>query len=248
MSSYIHSTTFKCSRRSWRRWSRAGAELGLDSEEFVFRGGTHPNMVLAGLDVLRRENTFTDVRIKVEEAEFPVHKCVLSSFSPYFKAMFTTGLAETDQEVVTLNGVEPGMISGLLDYAYTGTVTITKHNVQSMLSAANLLEILPVRDACCQFLDKNMDESNCLGIHCFAEIHSCTELMNKAKKFVLKHFQEIIEGEEFINITETKLIEIISSDDLEVDKEESVFHACIKWLNNQQRVPKSFHHVLEHIR
>ena len=78
----------------------------------MFRGGTHPNMVLAGLDVLRRENTFTDVRIKVEEAEFPVHKCVLSSFSPYFKAMFTTGLAETDQEVVTLNGVEPGMISG----------------------------------------------------------------------------------------------------------------------------------------
>ena len=225
----------------------AGAEVP-DSEEFVFKGSTHPDMVLSGLDTLRRENTFTDVRIKVEEAEFPVHKCVLSSFSPYFKAMFTTGLAETAQDVVTLNGVEPSMISGLLDYAYTGQVTITKHNVQSMLSAANLLEILPVRDACCQFLDKNMDESNCLGIHCFAEIHSCTDLMNKAKTFVLKHFQEIIEGEEFINITEVKLIEIIASDDLEVDKEETVFHACIKWLNQQQRVPKSFHHVLEHIR
>ena len=64
--------------------------------------------------------------------------------------MFTAGLAETVQDVVTLNGVEPGMISGLLDYAYTGQITITKHNVQSMLSAANLLEILPVRDACCQ--------------------------------------------------------------------------------------------------
>ena len=65
---------------------------------------------------------------------------------------------------------------------------------------------------------RNMDESNCLGIHCFAEIHSCNDLMNKAKKYVLKHFQEIIMGDEFINITETKLIEIISSDDLEVDK------------------------------
>ena len=45
-----------------------GAELGIDSEEFVFRGATHPNIVLAGLDVLYRENTFTHVRIKVEEA------------------------------------------------------------------------------------------------------------------------------------------------------------------------------------
>ena len=111
-------------------------------------------MVLSGLNILRRENSFTDVKIKVDESEFSVHKCVLSSFSPYFKAMFTAGLVETEQDVVTLNGVEPGMISGLIDYAYTGEISITKHNVQSMLSAANLLEILPVRDACCQFLDK----------------------------------------------------------------------------------------------
>ena len=65
--------------------AEAGADLPGDSEEFVFKGATHPDMVLSGLDVLRRENTFTDVRIKVEEAEFPVHKCVLSAFSPYFK-------------------------------------------------------------------------------------------------------------------------------------------------------------------
>ena len=110
-----------------------------------------------------------------------------------FQAMFTAGLAETGQDLVTLNGVEAGMMAGLIDYAYTGNININKHNVQNLLSAANLLEVLPVRDACCQFLDRNMDETNCLGIHCFAEVHSCTELMQKAKTFVLKHFQEIIE-------------------------------------------------------
>ena len=129
-------------------------------------------MVLSGLNILRRENSFTDVKIKVDESEFSVHKCVLSSFSPYFKAMFTAGLVETEQDVVTLNGVEPGMISGLIDYAYTGEISITKHNVQSMLSAANLLEILPVRDACCQFLDKvrhNTFSSLLYSLICFSE-------------------------------------------------------------------------------
>ena len=29
------------------------------------RGGTHPDVVLAGLNQLRKENTFTDVRIQV---------------------------------------------------------------------------------------------------------------------------------------------------------------------------------------
>ena len=40
----------------------------------------------------RLEKTFTDVKIRVGEEEFPVHRCVLSSFSPYFRAMFTAGL------------------------------------------------------------------------------------------------------------------------------------------------------------
>jgi BTB/POZ domain len=36
------------------------------------------------------------------------------------KAMFTAGLAESDMEVVTLQGVEPEMIHKLIEYAYTG--------------------------------------------------------------------------------------------------------------------------------
>ena len=81
---------------------------------------------------------------------------------------------------VSINGVESEMIRLLINYAYTSEVRITKTNVQSLLSAANLLEVLPVRDACCQFMERNMDESNCLGIHCFAEAHACDDLQRKA--------------------------------------------------------------------
>ena len=52
------------------------------------------DMILSDLDILRLENTFTDIQIKVEEAEFLVLKCVLSAFSTYFKAMFTASLAK----------------------------------------------------------------------------------------------------------------------------------------------------------
>ena len=51
--SYIHHITFNCSMRLAEvEQGGAGAELGLDSEEFC--DGTHTNMVLAGLDVLCR--------------------------------------------------------------------------------------------------------------------------------------------------------------------------------------------------
>lgn len=100
--------------------------------------------------------------------------------------MFTNKLAESKQSLVAVNGVEPSMMSLLLDYAYTSAITITRSNVQSLLSAANLLQILPVRDAACLFLERHMDSSNCVGIHCFAETHACTDLQHKALQYTLK--------------------------------------------------------------
>lgn len=94
-----------------------------------------------------------------------------------------------------------------------------------------MLEILPVRDACCQYLAKHMDENNSLGIECFAEMHACSELQLKAKKFSLKKFKEIVNGEEFVAVGQSQLIELVSSDDLECDREEDVFEAVLKWLN-----------------
>ena len=59
----------------------------------------------------------------------------------YFRAMFGTEMAEKSQERITLNGVEPAMIHLIVQYAYTSEINITKNNVQSLLSAANLLQV-----------------------------------------------------------------------------------------------------------
>ena len=46
--------------------------------------------------------------------------------------------------------------------------------------------MLPVRDACSLFMEKHMDWSNCLGIHCFAETMNCEQLKLIAKDFALR--------------------------------------------------------------
>lgn len=100
--------------------------------------------------------------------------------------MFGGELAESQQDHVSLNGIEASMLSMLITFAYTSYITINKSNVQSLLSASNLLQVLTVRYACCDFLEKHMDVINCVGIHCFAEAHACSELQDKAKACVLK--------------------------------------------------------------
>lgn len=127
--------------------------------------------------------------------------------------MFSTDLIESKQERVAINGVEPQMIGMLVSYAYTSEVYISKANVQvnahlfssspplrektdltltqALLAAANLLDVMAVREACCRFMERQMDEMNCVGIHCFAEAHSCKVLEKRSMDYILEHFNSV---------------------------------------------------------
>lgn len=105
--------------------------------------------------------------------------------------MFSTDLMESRQERVAINGVEPQMIGMLVSYAYTAEVVISKANVQALLAAANLLDVMAVREACCRFMERQMDEMNCVGIHCFAEAHSCRELERRSMEYIQQHFSSV---------------------------------------------------------
>ena len=77
-------------------------------------------------------------------------------------------------------------------------VEVTEDNVQSLLPAANLLQLTDVRDACCEFLQSQLHPTNCLGIRNFADTHSCRELHKRSHKFALENFQEVMNTEEFL--------------------------------------------------
>ncbi|XP_078502015.1 kelch-like protein 24 [Lissotriton helveticus] len=227
---------------------QASGEEGQE-EELLLTEARHPLHVLEGLNSLRLLRSFCDVVLCCGGHDFPCHRLVLAACSSYFRAMFSnSGLAEAQQERVAINGVEPAMIGALVDYAYTAQVVINKGNVQALLAAANLLDMLAVREACCRFMAQQMDETNCVGIHCFAEAHSCLELQRQSFEYILQHFGRVCRQEEFLSLCRDKLTEIVASDDLNVSKEETVFEAVMLWVEKEPSRKQSFEKVFEHIR
>ena len=218
-------------------------------DEFRFTELYHPAQVLTGLNHLRNSLQFCDVVILAGGQEFNCHRIVLASFSPYFNAMFTGNLAESTQNRVTINDIEASVMELIINYGYTSEVVINRQNVQALLSASNLLEILPVKEACCQFLEQNMDETNCIGIHCFAEAHACTELQQRSKKYTLKNYTTVNLQDEFLQLPKDKLTEFLKDDSLNVESEESVFKSVLRWLDYSVETRKGdFERVLEHVR
>lgn len=131
---------------------------------------------------------------------------ILAACSPYFCAMFT-GFEESRQERINIQGemrrrdgsdefsklnlfvgVDHTALQLLVEYVYTSTVVVTEENVQVLLTAANLLQLTDVRDACCDYLQSQLDPSNCLGIRDFADLHGCVELFNTADSYIEQHF------------------------------------------------------------
>ncbi|KAG1675530.1 Kelch-like protein 17 [Nymphon striatum] len=139
-------------------------------------------------------------------------------------------MQEKHKPVVVLHGIDPTAARILIDFAYSGEISITEDNVQVLLPAANILQMFDIQKACCEFLTKQLDPTNCLGIRKFADVHSCSSLLSTANGFALLHFAKVTETEEFLNLTANEIMQIITNDNINVSSEDEVYRACINWI------------------
>lgn len=194
---------------------------------------SHSVHLLETMNKHRRESTkLCDVVLRIGETHIPSHKAVLAACSPYFFAMFTGDLVESRQKFVTMKDVDASVMDALVEFAYTGNIKLTVENVQLFLATASLVQFHKVRDLCCQFLESQLDPSNCLGIRKFAEAHGCTEFLEVADKFVLENFLEVIKSEEYALLPCELLIKVISSDDLNIVAEHVVYESVVEWVKH----------------
>ena len=78
------------------------------------------------MNELRRQGVLCDVTLVAEGVRFPVHKLVVASCSPYFRAMFNGAMSESHQDVVSLEAVQANALKQLVDYIYTGEIEVRK--------------------------------------------------------------------------------------------------------------------------
>ncbi|WAR16523.1 KLH18-like protein [Mya arenaria] len=193
----------------------------------------HGRTALQTMHELRRENVLCDVILCVDGERFPAHKIVLAGSSPYLKAMFTNGMLETEQDVVEIKDFDAPTMQCLLDFMYTSTIEITVNNVQSILQGASLFGLQQLR---------------VLSIQAFADVYMCAELERAARQFIYQNFLPVAHTEEFLQLSEEKIISLLRSDQLHVMSESQVFDAAYSWLTYDKSRTESACNILKHIK
>lgn len=182
-----------------------------------------------GLKDMLDNNKFIDCVLKIKGKEFPCHRLVLAACSPYFRAMFLTDLEESRKKEIDLEDVDPDVMEKILNYIYTSEIEITEKNVQDIFSVANMLQIPSIFTVCVSFLQKKLCLSNCLAIFRLGLMLDCPRLAVSARDFLCDRFNLVTRDDEFYQMSADELIAIISSDSLNIEKEEDVFEVVMKW-------------------
>ena len=86
------------------------------------------------------------------------------------------------------------------------------------------------------------------GIQFFADVYMCGELESAARQFIYQNFQEVVHTEEFLQLSEERLIDLLRSDKLQVMSETQVFEAAYSWLQWSCSRAESACNVLKHIK
>ncbi len=210
----------------------------------------HSSAVLKQLDEFRNANVLCDVTLCVDGRTFNAHKTVLASCSPYFKSMFASKMKEANEtKPLVFNDIDAQNMESLLKYMYTGEIELRSDNIRPIISAANYLLITNLKDRCVQFLKKMLTPANCLSIENTAEQYNCEWLRSTATNYIRENFLTIIRTDEFRDLPVEKFLELLSSDETRVEREEQVFEALMYWIRQDFPVRKiHFSSLVEHIR
>ncbi|XP_072338534.1 kelch-like protein 26 isoform X2 [Scyliorhinus torazame] len=214
----------------------------------TFSAPGHSATLLRGLAVLRAREQLLDVVLMVNTVIFRVHRAVLAACSDYFRAMFTGGMREADQDVIELKGMSAKGLKHIIDFAYSAEVTLDLDCVQDVLGAAVFLQIVPVVELCEQFLKSAMSVETCLNIGQMATTFNLSSLKESVDVFTFAHFLQIAEEEDFLQLPLERLVFFLKSNKLKNCSEVDLFHATIRWLQHDESRRANANLVLCYIR
>ena len=158
------------------------------------------------LHSLKKSHILCDVIIQATDREYPVHRNVLAACSPYFETALKT---ESDRKII-VDTKYPEMLDMVIDYMYTGSVTIQADSISEILRLANNLSICKLKDHCCEYLKRSLSINTCFKVRDLADNYDLSLLTKTAEAFIVANIQEIVAQNELLELHFSKLEQLIA--------------------------------------
>ena len=145
---------------------------------------------------LINNDTLSDVTFVVEDREIYAHKLMLVRCS-YFQSLFLGQMKESKLSTIHIEQVRHPIFLAVLEYLYTDHLKIPLATAMELFEAADLFCIPRLKTMCEKRMLQSITVETAASIFHAADMHSAAALRQKARKYILSHFEEVSKTSSF---------------------------------------------------
>ena len=190
--------------------------------------------VLEYADKNREEGCFVDVTVLVDNLKIPANRLVLSCCSKVFEKMFKSQMKERYERTVNVTAEDGESVKLLIDFMYSGSISVNNENVLRLLAAADFLQMEEVKLFCSEFLEAILTPAICYSILSAANLYQLEPLQHSIYKMISVDFDQFVQTDDFLSFTKDEVQHCISKLDRAKVKETSVFDALVTWTKHDE--------------
>lgn len=132
--------------------------------------------------------------------------------------------------MVELQEAKSTTVSDILQFIYTGKVSIDSSNAQDLAMIADYLSIPSLKSKASLFLQGSINASNCLALESFASCYNCESLQQAVVTYKCENFVAVTKSEDFSKLDGEKVRDLICMDEINVSEEDEVYQVVIAWI------------------
>lgn len=173
---------------------------------------------------------YTDyVLVCRDDREVCAHKSILIMNCEYFYIGLESSLADNIQSRTDLGNFDADIVEQVVAAMYTRKIKIDHSNIEALVEISKYLFFHTLLDACFLFMQVTLSVKNCYSYYRIADMHSMSPFKDNVVSFIKANIDSTLDEEEFCSLPFETVWYFISMDDLQVECEERLFFAIVKW-------------------
>uniref|UniRef100_A0A3P8V264 Kelch-like family, member 42 n=1 Tax=Cynoglossus semilaevis TaxID=244447 RepID=A0A3P8V264_CYNSE len=133
------------------------------------------------------------IAIVVEDKIYEVNKKKLIEKSDYFRALYSSGMRESTEDSVQLQGLSIPGLELVLEFINTSKVQIVNETLEDLIETASFLQVTSIL----KLLTSEIRLDNCVELYSLSEVYGTHDLRNACLKYMSCYYHPMLRRSEF---------------------------------------------------
>ncbi|XP_038852402.1 kelch-like protein 42 [Salvelinus namaycush] len=131
--------------------------------------------------------------IVMDDKTYNVNKGKLIEKSDYFRALYSSGMRESREDSVQLQGLSVPGLELVLEFINTSKVKVVNETLEDLIETASFLQVTSIL----KLLSSEIRQENCVELYSLSEVYGTHDLRNACLRYMSCHYHPMLRRPEF---------------------------------------------------